>query len=62
MFFSYVSRVCVEDKREMAGGVSQANPSYAYQMTPQQREMAAQAAAAKAHELHLSGMSLRGGG
>jgi len=60
MFFSYVSRVCVEDRREMAGGMSQASP--AYQMTPQQREMAAQAAAAKARELRLSGMSLRGGG
>ena len=62
MFFSYVSRVCVEDRREMAGGMSQVGPSYAYQITPQQREMAAQAAAAKARELRLSGMSLRGGG
>ncbi|HYJ35969.1 MAG TPA: hypothetical protein VEV64_07425, partial [Rhizomicrobium sp.] len=61
MFFSYVSRVCVEDRREMVGGMSQVSPSYAYQMTPQQREMAAQAAAAKARELHLSGMPLRGG-
>jgi hypothetical protein len=30
-------------------------------MTPQQRDMAAAAAAAKVRELHLSSMSLRGG-
>jgi hypothetical protein len=34
---------------------------YSYTMTEERRNVAAAAAAAKARELHLSGMSLRGG-
>ena len=34
MFFTYVTRVCLEQKREMVGGTSQVSPSYSYQMTP----------------------------
>ena len=57
MFFTYVTRVCLDLKREMVGGTSQVSPSYSYQMTPEQRNMAAAAAAAKARELRLSEMS-----
>ena len=61
MFFTYVTRVCLDLKREMVGGMSQVSASYSYQMTQEQRNMAAAAAAAKARELHLSNMSLNGG-
>jgi hypothetical protein len=61
MFFTYVTRVCLDQKREMAGGSSQVSSSYSYSMTAEQRQMAAAAAQAKARELHLSGMSLGGG-
>jgi hypothetical protein len=61
MFFTYVTRVCLDQKREMVGGMSQVSSSYSYQMTEEQRNMAAAAAAAKARELHLSGMTLNGG-
>ncbi|MEO8300884.1 MAG: hypothetical protein ABI608_03775, partial [Rhizomicrobium sp.] len=61
MFFTYVTRVCLEQRREMVGGTSQVSPSYSYQMSPEQRNSAAAAAAAKARELRLSGMALYGG-
>jgi hypothetical protein len=61
MFFTYVTRVCLDQKREMVGGMSQVSSSYSYQMTQEQRNMAAAAAAAKARELHLSGMTMNGG-
>ena len=61
MFFTYVTRVCLDQKREMVGGMSQVSASYSYQMSEGQRNMAAAAAAAKARELHLSGMSMSGG-
>ncbi|HKQ10745.1 MAG TPA: hypothetical protein VJS85_06110, partial [Rhizomicrobium sp.] len=61
MFFTYVTRVCLEQKREMVGGMSQVSPSYSYRMSQEQRNMAAAAAAAKARELRLSGMTLYGG-
>ena len=61
MFFTYVTRVCLDLKREMVGGMSQVSSSYSYHMTEEQRNMAAAAAAAKARELHLSGMSMSGG-
>jgi len=61
MFFTYVTRVCLDQKREMVGGMSQVSPSYSYQMSQEQRNMAAAAAAAKARELRLSGMTLYGG-
>jgi hypothetical protein len=59
MFFTYVTRVCIDQRREMAGGMSQVSPSYSYQMSQAQRAMAAAAAAAKARE--LSGMASHGG-
>jgi len=49
MFFSYVTRVCLELKREMG----QSRASTGTTMTQEQRAMAAAAAAAKARELHL---------
>ncbi len=61
MFFTYVTRVCMEQKREMVGGQSRVSAGYSYTMTQEQRNMAAAAAAAKARELHLSGMNLNGG-
>ena len=61
MFFTYATRVCLDQKREMAGGSSQVSSSYSYSMTAEQRQMAAAAAAAKARELHLSNMRLTGG-
>ena len=61
MFFTYVTRVCLDQKREMVGGQSRVSSSYSYSMTTQQREMAAAAAQSKARELRLSGMSLNGG-
>jgi len=61
MFFSYVTRVCMELKREMVGGQSRVSAGYSYSMTQEQRNMAAAAAAAKARELHLSGITLNGG-
>ncbi|HKU64499.1 MAG TPA: hypothetical protein VJQ06_05525 [Rhizomicrobium sp.] len=56
MFFTYVTRVCLEQKRAMVGGVSQVSPSYGYRMSQEQRSMAVTAAAAKARELRRSGM------
>ena len=41
MFFTYVTRVCLDQKREVAGGSSQVSSSYSYQMTAQQRDLAA---------------------
>jgi hypothetical protein len=61
MFFTYVTRVCLDQKREVVGGQSSVSSSYSYQMTAQQRQLAAAAAQAKARELHLSGMRLNGG-
>jgi hypothetical protein len=61
MFFTYVTRVCLDQKREVVGGSSQVSSSYSYSMTSEQRDMAAQAAQAKARELHLSNMTLNGG-
>jgi hypothetical protein len=61
MFFTYVTRVCLDQKREMVGGMSRVSSGYSYSMTSQQRDMAAQAAQSKARELKLSGMSLNGG-
>jgi len=61
MFFTYVTRVCLDQKRELVRGMSQVSSSYSYQMTEGQRNMAAAAAAAKARELHLSGMTMNGG-
>ena len=61
MFFTYVTRVCMEQKREMVGGQSRVTAGYSYSMTQEQRNMAAAAAAAKARELNLSGMNMNGG-
>jgi hypothetical protein len=61
MFFTYVTRVCLDQKREVVGGQSSVSSSYSYQMTAEQRQLAAAAAQAKARELHLSGMRLNGG-
>jgi hypothetical protein len=61
MFFTYVTRVCLEQRREMVGGQSKVSSSYSYAMTEQQRSAAASAAQAKARELHLSGMTMNGG-
>jgi len=61
MFFTYVTRVCLDLKREMVGGMSQVSSSYSYQMTTEQRQQAAAAAAAKARELKLSGINFYGG-
>jgi len=61
MFFTYVTRVCLEQRREMVGGISHVSPSYSHQMSQEQRNMAAAAAAAKARELRLSGIALYGG-
>src|ERR1700744_953676 len=61
MFFTYVTRVCMEQKREMVGGQSRVTAGYSYSMTQEQRDMAAAAGAAMARELHLSGMNLNGG-
>ena len=55
MFFTYVARVCIDQRRETVGAVSQISPS-SYQMSPEQRNMAA--AAAKARELRLPGTTL----
>ena len=59
MFFTYVTRVCLEQKRELVG--SAVSSGYSFSMTEGQRRMAMAAAAAKARELHLSGMRLNGG-
>lgn len=37
MFFTYVTRVCLEQKHEMVGGMSQVSPSYGYRMSGRHR-------------------------
>jgi hypothetical protein len=59
MFFTYVTRVCLEQKRELVG--SSVSSGYSFSMSESQRQMAMAAAAAKARELHLSGMRMNGG-
>ena len=56
MFFTYRTRVCAT-----GGGAQASAASSSYQLTAQQRQMAADAAQAKARELKLSGMRLTGG-
>ena len=61
MFFTYVTRACMDQKREVVGGMSQVSSGYSYQMNEAQRNQAAAAAAAKARELNLDGMRFSGG-
>ena len=61
MFFTYVTKVCIEGNRELVGGSSRVSSSYSYQMSESQRQAAAMIAQKKAMELHLSGMTLNGG-
>jgi hypothetical protein len=61
MFFTYVTRVCLEQHREMVGGQSQVSASYSYRMSAAERQRAAALASQKARELHLSNMTLTGG-